>query len=139
MGMLKAIVESEPSSSCLRVQVLVKGKWRSVCTNSRNWTEADLAVTCRHLGFTGGEWHHWHEHLNDSTVKQILFQDPSKSQSQSAIVLGNFDVDVKDLLNCPSMINYVFIAFNKELVLVGIFSEYWASISFFIDVKSVQH
>ena len=117
----------------------MKGKWRSVCTNSRNWTEADLAVTCRHLGFTGGEWHHWHEHLNDSTVKQILFQDPSKSQSQSAIVLGNFDVDVKDLLNCPSMINYVFIAFNKELVLVGIFSEYWASISFFIDVKSVKH
>ena len=117
----------------------MKGKWRSVCTNSRNWTEADLAVTCRHLGFTGGEWHHWHEHLNDSTVKQILFQDPSKSPSQSAIVLGNFDVDVKDLLNCPSMINYVFIAFNKELVLVGIFSEYWASISFFIDVKSVKH
>ena len=139
MAMFKAILESEPSSQCFRVQVLVKGKWRSVCTNSRNWTEADLAVTCRHLGFTGGEWHHWHEHLNDSTVKQILFQDPSKSQSQSAIVLGNFDVDVKDLLNCPSMINYVFIAFNKELVLVGIFSEYWASISFFIDVKSVKH
>ena len=59
--------------------MLVKGKWRSVCTNSRNWTQADLEVTCRHLGFTGGEWHHWYEHLNTSTVKQILFQDPSKS------------------------------------------------------------
>ena len=78
MAMFKAMLEAEPSSQCLRVQVLVKGKWRSVCTNSRNWTEADLAVTCRHLGFTGGEWHHWHEHLNDSTVKQILFQDPSR-------------------------------------------------------------
>ena len=60
--------------------MLVKGKWRSVCTNSRNWTQADLEVTCRHLGFTGGEWHHWYEHLNTSTVKQILFQDPSKLQ-----------------------------------------------------------
>ena len=59
-------------------QVLVKGKWRSVCTNSRNWTSADLTVTCRQLGFTGGEWHHWHQHLNDSNVKQILFQQPSE-------------------------------------------------------------
>ncbi|CAB4069302.1 Protein bark beetle [Lepeophtheirus salmonis] len=36
------------------VQVLEKGKWRSVCTNSRNWTQIDLEVTCRQLGFQGG-------------------------------------------------------------------------------------
>ena len=64
------------------MQVLVKGKWRSVCTNSRNWTQADLEVTCRHLGFTGGEWHHWYEHLNasshSSTTKQLLYQDPGE-------------------------------------------------------------
>ena len=98
MGMFKAILEPVASSQRLRVQVLVKGKWRSVCTNSRNWTEADLAVTCRHLGFTGGEWHHWHEHLNDSTVKQILFQDPSKFQFQSALVLANFDVSRYEMM-----------------------------------------
>ena len=68
--------------------MLVKGKWRSVCTNSRNWTQADLEVTCRHLGFTGGEWHHWYEHLNTSTVKQILFQDPSKSRPLIYIYLS---------------------------------------------------
>ena len=39
---------------------------------------ADLSVTCRNLGFTGGEWHHWHHHLNDSNVKQILFEQPSE-------------------------------------------------------------
>ena len=100
MGMFKAILEPVASSQRLRVQVLVKGKWRSVCTNSRNWTEADLAVTCRHLGFTGGEWHHWHEHLNDSTVKQILFQDPSKSQSQSTLVLGNCYINAKRCCAC---------------------------------------
>ena len=56
--------------------MLEKGKWRSVCTNSRNWTSADLSVACGQLGFTGGEWHHWYEHLNDT--QQILFQDPGR-------------------------------------------------------------
>ena len=66
-------------------QVLVQGKWRSVCTNSRNWTQADLEVTCRQLGFTGGEWHHWYEHLNDT--QQILFQDPGEYSSISSTVI----------------------------------------------------
>ena len=60
------------------VQVLESGSWRSVCTNSRNWTQADLHVACRQLGFTGGEWHHWYPHLNDT--RQILYQDPGKSR-----------------------------------------------------------
>ena len=31
---------------------------------------------------TGGEWHHWYEHLNasshSSTTKQLLYQDPGE-------------------------------------------------------------
>ena len=68
-------------SKCIMtaIQVMEKGKWRSVCTNSRNWTMADLGVACGQLGFTGGEWHHWYEHLNHT--KQILYQDPGKAPS----------------------------------------------------------
>ena len=132
MAMFKAILESEPSSQCFRVQVLVKGKWRSVCTNSRNWTEADLAVTCRHLGFTGGEWHHWHEHLNDSTVKQILFQDPSKSKSQSLQVIGN--AIFTSFLNNVALVHLS----TKPLINHPSSSEYCA-ILFYMDVKSVKH
>ena len=58
------------------VQVLESGAWRSVCTNSKNWTAADMGVACRQLGFLGGEWHHWHPHLNDT--RQILYQDPGR-------------------------------------------------------------
>ncbi len=60
------------------IQVLELGSWRSVCTNSRNWTLADMRVACRQLGFQGGEWHHWYPHLNDT--RQILYQEPGKQQ-----------------------------------------------------------
>ena len=58
------------------VQLLELGRWQSVCTNSRNWTQADLEVACRQLGFQGGEWVFWYPHLNDTN--QILYQDPGK-------------------------------------------------------------
>ncbi len=58
------------------IQILESGYWRSVCTNSRNWTQADMEVACKQLGFTGGEWYHWYPHLNDT--KQMLFQEPGK-------------------------------------------------------------
>ena len=56
------------------VQLLEGDYWRSVCTNSRNWTVSDMNVACRQLGFTGGEWYHWYPHLNDT--RQIMFQEP---------------------------------------------------------------
>ena len=58
------------------IQVLDFGSWRSVCTNSRNWTAADMSVACKQLGFQGGEWHHWYPHLNDT--RQLLYQDPGR-------------------------------------------------------------
>ena len=58
------------------MQLLEGDYWRSVCTNSRNWTAADMNVACRQLGFTGGEWYHWYPHLNDT--RQIMYQEPGK-------------------------------------------------------------
>ncbi|XP_066594103.1 protein bark beetle [Prorops nasuta] len=42
-----------------RLQLLHRGEWRSVCTNSRNWTRADLEIACRQLGYQGGRWWSW--------------------------------------------------------------------------------
>ena len=58
------------------VQLLELDRWQSVCTNSRNWTRADMQVACRQLGFQGGEWVFWYTHLNDT--QQMLYQDPGK-------------------------------------------------------------
>ena len=65
------------------VQVLESGAWRSVCTNSKNWTAADMGVACKQLGFAGGEWHHWFPHLNDT--RQILYQDPGRKSRQFVV------------------------------------------------------
>lgn len=70
------------------VQLLELGRWQSVCTNSRNWTQADMEVACRQLGFQGGEWVFWYPHLNDT--QQMLYQDPGmiKNLSTTSIILG---------------------------------------------------
>ena len=61
-----------------------KGKWRSVCTNSRNWTALDLGVACQQLGFTGGEWHHC-KMIVISTRSSLLNHYPHSSQASSLI------------------------------------------------------
>lgn len=58
------------------IQILDQGWWRSVCTNSKNWTAIDMGVACKQLGFQGGEWYHWYPHLNQT--RQILFEEPGK-------------------------------------------------------------
>ena len=67
------------------VQLLELGRWQSVCTNSRNWTQADMQVACRQLGFQGGEWVFWYPHLNDT--QQILYQDPGRKKFEKPIGL----------------------------------------------------
>lgn len=42
-----------------RLELFHRGDWRAVCTNSRNWTRADLETACRQLGFQGGKWWSW--------------------------------------------------------------------------------
>lgn len=69
------------------VQLLELGRWQSICTNSRNWTQADMQVACRQLGFQGGEWWYWYPHLNDTN--QMLYQDPGKSFLNSKQTTAN--------------------------------------------------
>ncbi|GAB6022030.1 hypothetical protein CHUAL_006179 [Chamberlinius hualienensis] len=73
-----------PSINEGRLQMFHKGKWRSVCTNSRNWTKTDFEVACRQLGFTGGNFSRWFPRNNDSS--QLAYEFPRCNyQSQSLI------------------------------------------------------
>ena len=58
-----------------RLQINYKGRWHSVCTNSRNWTQIDVRVACGQLGFTGGAWYRWFARNNDT--RQFLFESPA--------------------------------------------------------------
>jgi hypothetical protein len=58
-----------------RLQINYKGKWHSVCTNSKNWTKTDIETVCRQLGFSGGVWYHWFHKYNDS--RQFLYENPN--------------------------------------------------------------
>ncbi|KAF6211152.1 hypothetical protein GE061_014267 [Apolygus lucorum] len=42
-----------------RLQTYYKGKWRSVCSNSRRWSTKDVEVVCREMGWLGGAWVGW--------------------------------------------------------------------------------
>ncbi|KAF8773809.1 Protein bark beetle like protein [Argiope bruennichi] len=66
-----------------RLQMFYKGKWRSVCTNSKNWTAESLHVMCRQLGFTGGHLYNWFPRNNDSS--QLMYEDPRCAGSESSL------------------------------------------------------
>ncbi|KFM66258.1 Neurotrypsin, partial [Stegodyphus mimosarum] len=66
-----------------RLQLFYKQSWRSVCTNSKNWTEETLQVTCRQLGFSGGRIHHWYSRNNDSS--QLMYEDPHCTGNESSL------------------------------------------------------
>ncbi|KAL7298469.1 hypothetical protein TKK_0008256 [Trichogramma kaykai] len=58
-----------------RLQILHKGEWRSVCTNSRNWTRADLETACRELGYQGGRWWGWMDRQWPAKPR-LLYEQP---------------------------------------------------------------
>ncbi|XP_074593530.1 C-type lectin domain-containing protein bark beetle [Brevipalpus obovatus] len=55
-----------------RVQIRYQNKWYSVCTNSKNWTQHDINVVCREMGFDGGRWHQWYLRRNNS--HQMMYE-----------------------------------------------------------------
>ncbi|CAH0560148.1 unnamed protein product [Brassicogethes aeneus] len=64
-----------PSILAGRLQIRHKDQWRSVCTNSKNWTIADLETACRQLGFQGGKFFHWFN--RQMPVKpRFLYEEP---------------------------------------------------------------
>ncbi|XP_052754555.1 protein bark beetle isoform X2 [Galleria mellonella] len=64
-----------PSILAGRVQILHKGQWRSVCTNSRNWTINDMETACRQLGFMGGSFYNWMDRQPGRRAR-LLFEEP---------------------------------------------------------------
>ncbi|XP_013178489.1 PREDICTED: uncharacterized protein LOC106125730 isoform X1 [Papilio xuthus] len=64
-----------PSVLAGRVQILHKGQWRSVCTNSRNWTINDMETACRQLGFMGGTFYNWMDRQPGRHAR-LLYEEP---------------------------------------------------------------
>ncbi|KAF5304533.1 hypothetical protein FQA39_LY09584 [Lamprigera yunnana] len=74
-----------PSILAGRIQLLHKGKWRSVCTNSRNWTLADMQTACRELGFQGGEFYNWCN--REMPLKpRLLYEEPKCIGTESSLM-----------------------------------------------------
>ncbi|XP_045768313.1 protein bark beetle isoform X2 [Maniola jurtina] len=64
-----------PSILAGRVQILHRGQWRSVCTNSRNWTINDMETACRQLGFMGGTFYNWMDRQPGRRAR-LLLEEP---------------------------------------------------------------
>ncbi|XP_056639840.1 protein bark beetle [Diorhabda sublineata] len=73
-----------PSILAGRVQVKHNGHWRSVCTNSRNWTSFDMATACRQLGFQGGVFHSWYNRQKPLKPR-ILLEEPKCIGTENSI------------------------------------------------------
>ncbi|KAF7287908.1 hypothetical protein GWI33_000255 [Rhynchophorus ferrugineus] len=73
-----------------RLQVKVNEKWRSVCTNSRNWTRADMETACRQMGFQGGEFFQWFN--REMPVRsRLLFEEPRCSGTETSLLECQWD------------------------------------------------
>ncbi|XP_012253572.2 protein bark beetle isoform X3 [Athalia rosae] len=67
-----------------RLQLLHQGEWRSVCTNSRNWTRADLETACRELGLQGGRWRGWLDRQWPARPR-LLYEQPGCRGTESSL------------------------------------------------------
>ncbi|XP_055636056.1 protein bark beetle isoform X2 [Toxorhynchites rutilus septentrionalis] len=64
-----------PSPLAGRLQLLSKGKWRSVCTNSKNWTISNYETVCRQMGYKGGRFWYWMDRIQNYAPR-LLYEDP---------------------------------------------------------------
>ncbi|CAM1311440.1 Uncharacterised protein g5687 [Pycnogonum litorale] len=72
-----------PSVLSGKIQLYYKSSWRSVCTNSKNWTDSDMNVACQQLGFSGGHFYRWYERSNDT--KQLLYESPNCTSNRKSL------------------------------------------------------
>lgn len=42
-----------------RLQIRLAGRWHDVCSDARNWTQADAQVICRQMGLRTGRFERW--------------------------------------------------------------------------------
>ncbi|XP_046689142.1 protein bark beetle-like, partial [Homalodisca vitripennis] len=74
-----------PSPLSGRLQVLHNGLWRDVCSNSRNWTRADMEVACRQLGWQGGAWAGWYDRRTGPTHPRLLLEAPGCRGTEASL------------------------------------------------------
>jgi hypothetical protein len=67
-----------------RVQLRHNGRWRSVCTNSKNWTRADMETACRQLGFQGGAFFNWFDRQMPLKPR-LLYEEPKCAGTESSL------------------------------------------------------
>uniref|UniRef100_A0A8D8T2J5 Protein bark beetle n=2 Tax=Cacopsylla melanoneura TaxID=428564 RepID=A0A8D8T2J5_9HEMI len=68
-----------------RVQLFLNGQWRSVCSNSRNWTQVDMETACRQLGYQGGTWWAWLDREPGPPQPRLLLEQPRCSGSEGGL------------------------------------------------------
>uniref|UniRef100_A0A7G3AYY4 Putative scavenger receptor n=1 Tax=Lutzomyia longipalpis TaxID=7200 RepID=A0A7G3AYY4_LUTLO len=73
-----------------RLQIFHKGKWRSVCTNSRNWTIPDYEVVCRQMGFQGGRFWNWMDRIQNFQPR-LLYEEPECRGSEDTLFKCSWD------------------------------------------------
>ncbi|XP_076766657.1 C-type lectin domain-containing protein bark beetle [Xylocopa sonorina] len=67
-----------------RLELFHRNQWRAVCTNSRNWTRADLETACRQLGFQGGRWWSWIDRQWPARPR-LLYEQPGCRGTESSL------------------------------------------------------
>ncbi|XP_048517043.1 protein bark beetle isoform X2 [Dendroctonus ponderosae] len=67
-----------------RLQMKINGKWRSVCSNSKNWTIADMETACRQMGFQGGTFFQWFNRQMP-LKSRILYEEPRCSGTETSL------------------------------------------------------
>ncbi|XP_046141163.1 protein bark beetle isoform X2 [Osmia bicornis bicornis] len=73
-----------PTPSEGRLELFHRGQWRAVCTNSRNWTRADLETACRQLGFQGGRWWSWIDRQWPAKPR-LLYEQPGCRGTETSL------------------------------------------------------
>ncbi|CAG9761945.1 unnamed protein product [Ceutorhynchus assimilis] len=67
-----------------RLQIKINDKWRSVCSNSKNWTINDLETACRQMGFQGGTFFQWYNRQMP-LKSRVLYEEPRCSGTESSL------------------------------------------------------
>ncbi|XP_021367968.1 protein bark beetle-like isoform X3 [Mizuhopecten yessoensis] len=70
-----------------KLELFYKGKWRGVCTNYLNYSKIDANVTCKHLGFVGGNF--TYHSFSRNRTEYMFYPRPECSGTET------------DLFNCP--------------------------------------
>ncbi|XP_062547876.1 protein bark beetle isoform X1 [Armigeres subalbatus] len=73
-----------PNPLAGRLQLLNQGKWRSVCSNSKNWTIADYETACRQMGYKGGRFWNWVDRIQNFEPR-LLFEDPKCGGTEASL------------------------------------------------------